>query len=149
MKILNKKNYLETLPSFEGSKSFRHVYAEVGGVVKDLTEDGNLSCSFFTSSYLLRFTSVALNFKLINEVHLTVPGTVRDLKSCGWVEIKELKSGAIVTWKNSSKSQHPHIGFYLGDGKFISNNDIKKEIIISDEKDRVIDSLLGHEFLND
>ena len=147
MKILNKKNYLDSLPTFGGSKSFRNVYAEIDGKIKDLTENGNLSCSFFVSSYLLRFTSVSLNFKLINEIHLTVPGTVKDLKTCGWYEIKDLKTGAIITWKNSSKSQHPHIGFYLGNGKFISNNDIEREIIISDEKERVIDSIFWHEFL--
>ncbi len=149
IEILNKKNYLENLASYEGSQSFRHVYAKLNGEEKDLTEDGNLSCAFFVSCYLLRFTSKSLNFKLLDEIHLTVPSTVRDLKNCGWYEIKELKPGAITIWSKSERTEHPHIGFYLGDDKFISNNDVKKEIIISDEKERVIDFILWHDFLND
>lgn len=151
MKILNKKNYLNALPTFEGSKSFRNVYAEINDEIKDLTEDGNLSCSFFVSAYLLRFTSVSLNFKLINEIHLMVPSTIKDLISCGWYEIKDLKPGAIIYWGISSETNHTHIGFYLGNNQAISNNSKDKIVTIhpiSSTSGRNVEKIYWHDFLN-
>lgn len=150
MKILNKKNYLDTLPTFEGSKSFRSVYAEIDGEIKDMTENGNLSCSFFVSAYLLRFTSVGLNFKLINEIHLTVPGIVKDLKTCGWYETNEMKSGAIIYWGTSPETNHTHIGFYLGNDQAISNNSKDRIVTIHSisSNGRNVEKIYWHDFLN-
>ena len=147
---LHKKNYLETIKSAAGIKIFKHVYALVDGEEKDIAEGGNLSCALFVAMILLRFTSVAKNFKLISEIHITVKGTIDDLMKNGWFEISELKDGAIIVWTEGKDNMEPHIGFYLGNSMAISNSDKSRESTIHhiDDGGREIAKIFWHDFLN-
>lgn len=113
------ENYLTFIRNSLDTQMFRNLWAEVDGIKKDLTEDGNLSCALFVSSLLGIF-------KLIKEPHATVDGTLRDLTETGWQEIKEPKIGCILVWEKVSfggnLGEHKHIGFYMGDNKAISND---------------------------
>lgn len=116
--------YISAIKNSVGSKTYRQIFAKVNGKKVDLTENGNLSCAYFVSSLLLIF-------KLINEVHATVSGTVRDLEKCGWAQIKKPKVGSILVWdkKDFGKGDlHSHIGFYIGKNEAVSN-DSKKGVI--------------------
>ncbi len=98
---------------------FRHFYAYVGGEKKDIVNGGELACAFFVSFILY-------NFKLINDTHLTVDGTEKDLQQSGWYDIKsdELKEGCVLIWQaeDFDGDIHKHIGFYVGNHEAISTS---------------------------
>jgi hypothetical protein len=143
MKLLLKKNYLSALNLSEGIKTFKHVYADIDGKVKDIVEDGDLACAEFACFMLLPF-------KLISEMHATVAGAVQDLKKKGWYEIQDLKEGAVLIWEKDAGNPHMHIGFYLGNGKAVSNSSEKKESAVHDyrHKGREVSKILWHDSLN-
>lgn len=148
MELLHKKNYLSAIQLADGIKVFRHLYAIVDGEEKDILEDGNLSCPMFVCFMLLPF-------KLVREMHATVPGAIRDLKDSGWYEISEPKEGAIIVWEKKTdgglaESGHKHIGFYLGNNLAVSNSSEVKQSIVhaADKGDRKIIATYWHEFLN-
>lgn len=104
-----------------GSKMFGRAYALVDGKKKEVTEKGNLSCALFPS-FVLKY------FNLIKKGHYTVTGLVRDLEESGWKKIKKPKLGCILVWgvQDDKKNKnytfgHKHIGFYVGNGKAVSN----------------------------
>ena len=110
--------YLAVIKNSFGSNIFRNFYAEVNGKKTDITENGNLSCAWFVSSILNLF-------KLIEKIHVTVTGTIDDLKRSGWKKIKEPKVGSILVWEEmdyGKKDFHRHIGFYIGNQIAISNS---------------------------
>ncbi len=96
---------------------FRTVIADVDGEQKDILRDGALSCGFFVSSILY------LN-KLIGDMHTGVAGLERDMAASGWVQIPELREGAVVVWEpreGASGAPHLHAGFAIGNNRAISN----------------------------
>ena len=112
--------YLNFIQNMVGSSAFRHSFAVVNGKKKDMLEDGRVSCAFFASS-------VMRVFGLANDIHATVPGTLRDMEQAGWQKISKPKPGAILVWasksdENDAVIHHTHIGFYAGDKKAVSNN---------------------------
>lgn len=115
---LTKENYLRFIKNSVGSKNFQKFYALVGGKKKDILRDGDLSCAYFVSSVLKIFD-------LIGKVHVTVSGTVKDMKKSGWRETKQLKEGNVLLWeaRETKRETHKHIGFYVGGKKAISNSD--------------------------
>lgn len=112
-------SYLAVIKNSIGSNLFRNYYAEVNGVKTDIIKNGELSCAFFVSSVLILF-------KLIKEgLHMTVDGTVRDMKQSGWQTIEESKIGSVLVWEAldfGSGGIHKHIGFYVGNDQAISTN---------------------------
>lgn len=115
---LVKDTHLAVIKNSVGSKMFRNLYANVDGVKKDITENGNLSCAFFASSILLMSG-------LIKNIHATVIGTIKDLEQSGWIETQEPKEGAILVWAEKDFGEgrkHKHIGFYIGNNIAISNS---------------------------
>ncbi len=116
VKPLLKETYLQMIKNSLGSKSFRNVYAIVNNKKTDITKNGDSSCALFVSSILVIF-------KLIKEMHVTVNGTIKDMRENGWQEIKKPKEGCILVWKEKETGEkHKHIGFYIGDNKAISNS---------------------------
>jgi len=77
---------------------------------------GKLACAVFVSDVLEKFN-------LIYEGHPTVKILVNNLKSFGWqeVELKNIEPGDIIVWEKN-KSNHYHVGFYIGNEKAISNS---------------------------
>lgn len=119
--LLPSENYLAMIKNSIGSKQFQNLYALIDGDKKDITEGGYISCAYYV-------TSILVIFKLIDNPHSTVEGSVKALKNSGWDSIREPKIGSIVVWGPSpwsDKSIHKHIGFYIGEGKAISNSSKK------------------------
>lgn len=117
--------YIAVIKNSAGSKMFRNSYAKINGKKTDILKNGMLSCAFFVSSILVLF-------KLIKEIHVTVNGTIRDLKKSGWKSAsggKKPRIGSVLVWEKidfGNKNFHKHIGFYIGNNKAISTNSLKK-----------------------
>ncbi len=117
-KILVRENYLSMIKNSVGSNTFKNFFAEVDGVKKDISENGNLSCALFVSNILL------IN-KLITEGHANVKSTIVDMQKNSWEEISDLREGAVLHWEGvdfGATGVHEHIGFYIGNDQAISNS---------------------------
>jgi hypothetical protein len=113
-----KQTLLAVVKNSLGSTMFKNYYADINGSIKDVTENGNLSCAFYVSSVLTIFA-------LIDRHHGTVDGTVFDMLANGWKEIKRPKIGAVIVWEPVDfglGTKHKHMGFYLGGGIAVSNH---------------------------
>lgn len=155
-KFLLLKNYLTVVRGSVGSNLFRKLYYEVHGStpswlaphfdkerkkrVVEILCDGDLSCAFFVSSILKIFS-------LIPEIHTTIRGTLENLMSAGWREIKRPRPGAIVVWgpkKSKNGGVHKHIGFYLGAGTAVSNSSKKRSPRVHPWNYRPVEKILHH-----
>jgi len=117
IQILFKDNYLSMIKNSQGTKIFRDFFGKIKNKKINSTDKGRRSCAFFVSSILY-------HFNLIKSPHLTVDGTIKDMRKSGWFEIKKPKEGSIILWEK--QKGHYHIGFYLGGQKAISNNRKKR-----------------------
>mgnify|MGYP000680999262 CR=1 FL=1 len=115
------ENYFSMIKNSEGSRMFQDFFAILNGKKKNLTQKGRLSCAFFVSSILYHFS-------LIKAPHLTVEGTLKDMKNSGWFEIKKPKKGCVILWEK--KKGHFHLGFCLSSRKAISNSRQKRVPIL-------------------
>ena len=116
-KLLLKESYLSMIKNSQGTKIFRDFFGKFGGKKENLTKNGRLSCAFFVSSILH-------HFNLIKKPHLTVNGTIQDMKKSGWIEIDTPQKGSIILW--GKRRGHYHLGFYLGNKRAISNSRKKR-----------------------
>lgn len=121
--ILKKKSYLAMIRNAARGENhmFRNLYASVDSEELDINKDGALACGFFASAVLYIH-------KLINDMHAGVGGLERDLSQSGWSMINDLREGAVIVWEPQEGSfvpgmgtLHSHAGFYIGDGRAVSN----------------------------
>ena len=115
---LNFDTYLAVIKNSVGSKLFHNLYVKASGKKIDATQNGELSCAFYVSSILTLF-------KFVKEIHGTVRGTIKDLEKFGWREVTEPEIGCVLVWEEAvlgDESAHEHIGFFMGNGKAISNS---------------------------
>lgn len=112
------ETYLATIRNCAGSKTYRNFFATVDGKRRDILKNGKLSCAFF-ASFILH------HFRLLNEPHTTVEGTVKDMQASGWQRTRTIRAGNVLVWEpedDEEGERHAHIGFDLGHGKAISNS---------------------------
>ncbi len=116
-------SYIKMIENSTGSNLFRNFYIKKSGKKEDVMKDGELSCAFFVSSILLLFG-------LLDCMHGTVEGTVKDMQKNKWEEIDTLKKGCVIVWEkkdnNNDGDFHYHIGFFIGNNKAVSNSFTKK-----------------------
>ncbi len=121
--FLLRENYLATIRKSAGSRIFQNLFVQRRKHRNDILLNGNLSCAYFVSSILYLFD-------LIREKHATVSGTIRDLQKSGWAEIRKPVPGAILVYEEKcfvkDRTNHPHIGFFIGEGLAISNREEKR-----------------------
>jgi hypothetical protein len=117
VKLLILESFLAMLNKSVGTPLFQNVYAEVDGVKKDITNEGELSCALYVSSIL----SI---FGLIDRAHTTVAGAVKAMEQAGWEKTSELEPGVVLVWERPKDGSfnNEHIGFYLEGAKAISNS---------------------------
>ncbi|MDX1535775.1 MAG: CHAP domain-containing protein [Candidatus Spechtbacterales bacterium] len=114
------KTYISTIEKSVGSTIFQNIYGKINGEEKDLSKGGKRSCARYASAILL----IA---GLIEGMHATVDGTVRDMEKSGWYKIDKPRKGAVLVWGPGPESEgHSHIGFYMNNNKAISNSTKKK-----------------------
>ena len=149
VEILQKDTYLQMIENSIGSNLFRNVYALVGGDRQDILRDGDLSCAFFVSSILKQF-------ELLEEVHVTVAGTVRDLENSGWQKTNIVSPGCVIVWgprEQAEGEEHSHMGFALTTEEAVSNSYKEKAPVrhpihaTGDISNRSIVAMYSHPFL--
>lgn len=114
------ETYMATIKKSTGAKIFQNLYASINGKNKDIAENGSLSCARYASAILVMTG-------LIKGLHATVEGTVKDIENSGWKKIQKPRKGAVLVWEPGPQSNwHPHIGFYIGKDKAISNSTKKR-----------------------
>ena len=121
MKLLFFKTYLKTIKNSLESKIFQDIWAEKDNQELNIVEEGNKSCGIHVSGILKWFDLIEAN-------HATVKGTIADMKKSDWEEIDDPKVGCVIYWeaREGNGSVNEHLGFYIGDGKAISNSSIEK-----------------------
>ena len=114
MKVDQKATYLAMINKLPGTELFQTLYVtnEQGQII-DVSENGRLSCALVVSRLLTIF-------QLIDRPHATVGSTVRAVKEAGWAQSDSPTVGGLVVWP--PLDGHAHIGFYIDDGKCISND---------------------------
>lgn len=141
--LLLFKTYLAMILNSPGTKIFKHSYARINQKTQDILNNGHISCSFFVSSILLIHG-------LISEIHVTVTGTLKDLKKSGWKKISKPRIGCLIVWNKvdfGNNNLHAHIGFYIGNNQAISNSSKKGVPVIHNltfNNKRKIELLLWH-----
>lgn len=143
--LLSRKNYEAMIKNSVGSALFRNLYATQEGREEDIVQGGALSCALFVSSILH-------HFKLIETPHATVAGTVADMRLNGWKETERMDDGAVLVWEEAQQAggRHIHIGFYIGDGRAVSNSSDEGVPTLHDQTfggTRKITSVFSHPFL--
>ena len=145
IKPLLKESYLAMIKNSVGTKMFRNFYIKIGNRKEDDTREGELSCAYFVSGILAIFG-------LIKKIKVNVDELVEEMKKCGWKQIKSPRKGSVVVWeaKKFDDEVHKHIGFFIGNGKAISNNFKKKTPIIHHwtfERSRKVEGIFWHKKL--
>ncbi|MFH1668092.1 MAG: NlpC/P60 family protein [Candidatus Komeilibacteria bacterium] len=119
--IINRKmTYLSFIENSVNSRMFCDVYYSNGEELKNITQNGKMSCAVFVSSLLYLL-------KLVRKTHSTVKSTVKDMKENGWLVVEKPQKGDVLVW-DYNKSGHMHIGFYLSDEVAVSNSTVKRKI---------------------
>lgn len=142
IQILFKDSYLSMIKNSQGTKIFRDFFGKIKNKKINLTDEGRRSCALFVSSVLY-------HFNLIKSPHLTVDGTIKDMRKSGWFETKKPKKGSVILWEK--KKGHHHIGFYLSNQKAISNNRKKRMPTVHHftfNQKRKIEALFWHKKIN-
>jgi hypothetical protein len=122
--LLKKENYLAMTRNAARGENymFQNLYASVDGNREDIVDGGALACSFFLSGLLY------IN-KLIKDMHANMLGLEKDLEASGWIQVPELKEGAVVIWEPRPPiKERPfdptqlHAGVYIGNDRVVSND---------------------------
>ena len=121
VKLLFKNSYLSMVKNSQGTRMFRDFFGKIKNKEENLTKNGRRSCAFFVSLILH-------HFNLIKFPHLTVRGTIADMKRSGWFKIKKPREGSVILWER--KKGRYHLGFYIGNRKAISHDRRKRTPII-------------------
>ncbi len=154
LKPLLFKSYIATITNSVNSNQYKNffVFDDSAGEVKDILENGNLSCAIFVSNILNMFTGIA---KLIDAPHVTFKTTLIKMKESGWYEIKNIRPGAILCWESVDfgiTGFHEHVGFALNMNEAVSN-DYRAGCIarhhITFNNTRNINAIYWHDALNE
>lgn len=126
IKPLYLKSLLINLRNSLGVKTYRSFYVKNKTRTFDVLDNGRLSCAAYVSSMLFMIDA-------LKHPRPTVVSLIKEMRKNNWYEIKKVKQGAVLVWeeiRDKKNEEHQHIGFYLGSGKAISNNSLKKSPII-------------------
>jgi len=121
MKQLLQKNYIAMINNSVWTKMFRNNFFQLNWKKIDILKNWSDSCAYFVSS-LLKI------FGLIENIHATVDGTIKDISKYWWEEYKwkNIQVWSILVWEKIN--WHKHIWFYIWNNKAISNSSKKREI---------------------
>ena len=125
------QTYLKMIENSPGTKLFNSAFVEDvrTGEVRDVLNDGELSCAFFVSGVLSLLG-------LMDRPHSTVKTVIDTLRgSKNWKEFdkKSLKNGDIIVWEVvtfEDGTQNEHIGFCLDTNKAVSTSYIEKSVVL-------------------
>ncbi|MGL4758256.1 MAG: hypothetical protein ACRCXZ_02895 [Patescibacteria group bacterium] len=155
VKRLPKELYLTIIKNSVGTNLFKNFPLIVNGDKIDAVRNGAISCAFYVSGILSMLN-------MIESIHGTIIATELDIKNYDFKELRiedGLEEGDIIVWEGvnfgdkENPTIHEHIGFYIGQGKAISNSEklghpIEHNLITEYEgKDRMISRVYRKEFV--
>jgi hypothetical protein len=140
------RTYLQMVRNSVDTEMFRNFYIHTAdGIELDSVADGEDSCAFYVSSVLTIFQKAA-------RIHGTVQATLEDMQQAGWHEVAlaDMAAGDVLVWEavQSGGMLHEHIGFYVGEGRAISNSSAAKKVAEHDagyDGTRAIIQVLRHD----
>lgn len=140
MSINVNSSYLAVIRDSVGSHMFRHLFVNTDdGTSTDIIKNGRLGCAYYVAFILY-------HFKLIKEPHAVVASTVNDMEASGWRVVETPEIGDVLVWEPSAEhlddELHEHIGFYMGEGRAISNSSALGEIVEHDLAFRRVTKIL-------
>jgi hypothetical protein len=117
-KLNEEKNFVKFIENSVGINTFRNLYmTDDSGLEFDAANNGKKSCALFV-------TAILTMFKLIDGMHSTCSGTLRYVSNAeNWSITSNPLPGDLVFW-NPINDTTGHVGFYVNDGKVISNSDL-------------------------
>ncbi|HDQ16849.1 MAG TPA: hypothetical protein ENN31_01865 [Candidatus Vogelbacteria bacterium] len=120
-----RKNYFQIINNSLKTKIFKNFFVKDKKKKIDIVNNGRFACAWYASAVLLLSG-------LIDKTRLTVNSLEKDLLRNNWREVKKIKKGAILIWKEKENygASNRHIGFYIGNNKAVSNNSQKGYPII-------------------
>jgi len=129
IEILRKETLIKLIENSVGSRMFRSLFVRYrdGGEIKDILNNGEISCAYFVSS-LLYITD------MINKPRATVMSVERFLKESGqWeeVDLKHAEAGDVVVWEKQvfpDGKEHAHIGFIISKDEAVSTDNKQKRV---------------------
>jgi hypothetical protein len=118
------ETYLEMIRGSVGTKMFQHFYATFDGERRDTMNGGYTACAFYVSSILTIFGWL----KAPNSV---VESVVAKLEETGWQKVAEPEDGDVLVYEEAGVDENdpepmPHIGFYIGNERAISNSSTQR-----------------------
>jgi hypothetical protein len=119
------RNLLTSIRSAVGTELFRHLYVrdKQTGREFDALDDGDNACAYVVSGILVLHG-------LIDRAHATVATTLKAMTDSGWYKVTEPLPGAIAYWPDDHDA---HIGFYVGEGVYMSNSSKERVPILHDK----------------
>ena len=141
--LLPRETYLKAIENSIGSTQYRSlmVREEESGEVRDILEDGNLSCAYFVSSVLLLFG-------MINKQRATVASLRRFVSEDDrWNEVEvetEVRPGDVVFYRERTfpdGEPHAHVGFVLSPTEAASTSYREKCVVKHSLEYHPIDSI--------
>lgn len=142
------KNHLSRVRNSINSKMFRNFFISIDGQIRDVAEDGNLSCAIYVSNMLL------MTGELIGSGHATIDSTIKDILKNDWYEIADPKTGCVLLWeeKEQQRGKHQHLGFYVDNNQAISHLDTDRVPTLHDwtfDGKRKIEKIFWHKALEE
>lgn len=112
----NLRLMLDALP---GCGLFKHLMVQgADGVKFDAVKDGEVSCALVVSSVLAMVN-------LIDQPHATVATTLDKMVQAGWRQVERpILGGTVTVWPPNPRG-HMHIGFFIGEQTYLSNDETK------------------------
>ena len=128
LEICTRETYLKNIEDSVGSEQFRSLFAQrEGGEVKDILEDGNLSCAYFVSSVLCLFDMIDKKRATVRSLKIFVESDERWDK----VSLAEVEPGDLVFYTGrefTPGNTHAHVGFVINNHEAVSTSDQTKAV---------------------
>mgnify|MGYP001584286886 CR=1 FL=1 len=129
MEILKKESYVRAIENSVGSRLFNSLLVRFGDSqeVKDILNDGELSCAYFVSSLLVMHDA-------LRQTHTTVANLKKALsENPKWSEVplENVEAGDVVFYKKrtfADGSGNAHVGFVLNKDEAVSTDYQKKAV---------------------
>jgi hypothetical protein len=145
-KMVLFQSYMAKIRNSAGDRAYRNLYYSFDdGRVRDVLQNGNLSCAYFVSSVLQ-------HFGLLKNFDINVESTVAAMKSAGWQKVAKPVPGNVIVWERRCFRRgdcHMHIGFFIGRGRVMSMSSRHRFPVyhgIRDERRKVVE-ILRHPLL--
>ncbi len=142
IEILKKETYLKALENSVGSRLFNSLFVRYKhtGEIKDILNNCELSCAFFTSNILLMFGVLEKPFATVRGLKASIDQNGKWKK----ISLGEVEKGDVVFWekkKHEDGTETAHVGFMINKEEAVSTSTKSKMVARHSAMNRAIDSI--------